>query len=501
MSQNQLIQRSSGVLLHPTSLPSMYGIGDLGPWAYRWIDFLRRSRQRWWQFLPLGPTGFADSPYQCFSAFAGNPYLISPEKMIEEGLLTQEEAAPPSFSSEYVEYGRAITFKMGLLSKAFEHFESGWARSLQPSFETFCHAQAEWLEDYALFMTLKEEHHMESWLSWEDKLIMRSSDRIQRERDRLSRGIRHQKFVQFLFFHQWASLRDYANQNGIRFIGDIPIFISSDSSDIWGFPEGFIVDETRKPKAVAGVPPDYFSATGQLWGNPLYEWKTHQKQHYVWWKKRLNAILDLVDLVRIDHFRGFEAYWEIPAGNPTAEIGRWVKGPGYDLFDHLLDDTDTLPIIAEDLGVITPEVDALREHYGFPGMRVLQFAFGGGVESRFLPHNYEDSNTVVYTGTHDNDTSRGFYEKASEYEKDFMRRYMACGGEDISWDMIRLAWSSIADLAITPLQDILSLDSNSRMNIPGVVGGNWVWRFLPEQLNEFITDRLGNLTELYGRYE
>ncbi|HPE69733.1 MAG TPA: 4-alpha-glucanotransferase [Thermotogota bacterium] len=499
MDTPSLIERSAGILLHPTSLPGPYGIGDLGPGAYAWVDFLKSANQKWWQFLPLGPTGYADSPYQCFSAFAGNPYLVSPELLHEEGLLSSEEAAPPTFPEDHVDYGPVIFYKVQLLTRAFERFESGNARQLREPFARFCEEHKDWLEDYALFMALKDAHNLASWLTWEEELVMRQPQALEKARNQYAQDIRRHRFFQFLFFHQWENLRSYAHENGVSLIGDMPIFISSDSADIWAFPQGFLVDEHRHPTFVAGVPPDYFSKTGQLWGNPLYDWEQHKKNGYSWWKKRLSATLKMVDLVRIDHFRGFEAHWEIPAGNPTAEHGRWVKGPGTDLFDNLLAGMDSLPIIAEDLGVITPEVDALRLRYNFPGMRVLQFAFGGGVESRFLPHNYEEQNTIVYTGTHDNDTSRGFYDKASEYEKDFMRRYMAVSGQDIAWDLIRLAHASVANLAVAPLQDVLSLGTEARMNLPGVVGGNWGWRFHSWQLDDFVTARLADLTQLYGR--
>ena len=493
------IERSSGILLHPTSLPGRYGMGDIGPEAFRWVDTLVEAKQHCWQILPLGPTGYGDSPYQNFSAFAGNPYLISPDLLIDEGLLTPEEANPPLFPNEKVDYGPVISFKVHLLKLAFKAFTNNHADHLIEPFKTFCERERYWLDDFALFMAIKDEHNGESWLNWEHDLRHRVPEALEKVSEALHNSIQNHKFSQFLFFKQWSELKQYANENGVSIIGDIPIFISSDSSDLWAYPEGFLVDEDRRPTHVAGVPPDYFSATGQLWGNPLYDWKAHKKDDYAWWKKRLKSTLELVDYVRIDHFRGFEAYWKIPAGSKTAESGVWEKGPENDLFEAIKKDFDHLPIIAEDLGVITPEVDALRESSGFPGMRVLQFAFGGGVESRFLPHNYE-SNTVVYTGTHDNDTSKGFYEKATEYEKDFMRRYMAIDGNDISWDLIRLAMMSVAALSIYPLQDVLSLGSDCRMNLPGVLGGNWEWRFKEGQIDAFTIARLGDLAEMYGRW-
>ena len=499
MSSENFIERSSGILLHPTSLPGKYGMGDIGPGAYKWVDTLVAAKQNCWQILPLGPTGYGDSPYQNFSAFAGNPYLISPDLMIEEGLLTEEEAQPPLFPEDKVDYGPVISFKVHLLKLAWKAFKNNKAEHLKEHFESFCERESYWLEDYALFMSIKDEHNGESWLNWEHDLRHRVPDAMEKASETLHNSIQNHKFSQFLFFKQWTELKGYANENGVSIIGDIPIFISSDSADLWSYPEGFLVDEDRRPTHVAGVPPDYFSATGQLWGNPLYDWEAHKKDDYAWWKNRLKSTLELVDYVRIDHFRGFEAYWKVPAGSETAENGVWEKGPENDLFDAIKKDFDRLPIIAEDLGVITAEVDALRENSAFPGMRVLQFAFGGGVESRFLPHNYE-TNTVVYTGTHDNDTSKGFYKKATEYERDFMRRYMGVDGSDISWDLIRLAMMSVADLSVYPLQDVLSLGSECRMNLPGVLGGNWEWRFKEDQIDPFTIARLADLTEIYGRW-
>ena len=413
--------------------------------------------------------------------------------------MTKEEAKPPEFPKARVDYGPVIKYKLKILKRAWKAFKSDKAKHLQDDFKIFCDQEAEWLDDYSLFMSLKSEYGEKSWLEWKDDAVrLRKNEAMQRARKRLTEEIRSHKFYQFLFFRQWDDLKSYANENGISIIGDIPIFISSDSADLWSYPEGFLVDEKNRPTHIAGVPPDYFSATGQLWGNPLYDWEQHRKTDYRWWKKRLEATLRLVDYVRIDHFRGFEAYWKVPAGSKTAEKGIWEKGPGKDIFDNLKRDMNELPIIAEDLGVITPEVDALREHCGFPGMKVLQFAFGGGVESRFLPHNYEH-NAVVYTGTHDNDTTKGFYEKATDYEQDFMRKYMAVDGSDISWDLIRLAMMSVGTLSVYPLQDILSLSSHARMNLPGALGGNWEWRLVKDQLSGFEIARLGELTEIYGR--
>jgi 4-alpha-glucanotransferase len=492
-------RRSAGLLLHPTSLPGPYGIGDLGPNAYHWVDALAYAKQTWWQILPLGPTGYGDSPYQCFSAFAGNPYLVSPDKLLEDGLIKPTDVAGLSFPTSRVDFGPVIQFKVKLLARAWENFKAGAAPQLRAEFEQFQHAQAGWLEDFALFMALKDAHGGDSWLKWEAPSRKREPRVLQKARADHADAIGLHKFRQFLFFRQWTALKRYANEKGVRLIGDVPIFVASDSADVWAHPELFQLDAECQPTVVAGVPPDYFSATGQLWGNPLYAWDVHKRTGYAWWIERMRAALAQVDLVRIDHFRGFEAYWEIPAGLPTAEVGRWVKGPGADLFEALRAALGNIPIIAEDLGVITPEVDALRLRFNLPGMRVLQFAFGGATEDRFLPHNYETRNTVVYTGTHDNDTTVGWYASITEEERDFVRRYLGRDGSDIAWDLIRLAWMSVADYAITPVQDILSLGSEARMNTPGTSAGNWSWRLTEAQLTRATLERLGDLTALYAR--
>jgi 4-alpha-glucanotransferase len=491
-------KRSAGILLHPTSLPGPYGIGDLGPAAYQWVDWLVRARQTYWQVLPLGPTGYGDSPYQCFSAFAGNPYLISPELLQRDDLLLGEDVAGSEFPADRVDYGPVIQFKVRLLSQAWERFKSGTAPHLRKPFEDFCRQETAWLDDYALFMALKDTHGGRSWVEWPPEEHQRQPAALERARTHLSDGMGLHKFRQFLFFRQWRELKQYANQHGVRLIGDAPIFVSSDSADVWSHPKLFLLDKENKPIYVAGVPPDYFSRTGQLWGNPLYDWDALKRTGYAWWVARLRVTLQQVDLIRLDHFRGFEAYWEIPAGNPTAEIGRWVKGPGADLFTTLRRELGSLPIIAEDLGVITPEVEALRDRFHLPGMRILQFAFGGAAENRFLPHNYEH-NTIVYTGTHDNDTTRGWYAMLSDHERHLVRRYLGRDGSDIAWDLLRLAWSSVADYALAPLQDVLNLGTEGRMNLPGSATDNWGWRYLAEQLHDDVMYRLRDLTEVYGR--
>lgn len=491
-------RRGSGLLLHPTSLPGPYGIGDLGPAAYTWVDTLAEAGQKWWQVLPLGPTGYGDSPYQCFSAFAGNPYLISPEALQQASLVAAGDLAGRRFPDHKVDFGSVIEYKVWLLGRAWEAFKRGAAPALRAPFDEFRAAEAAWLDDFALFMALKDVHGGMSWLTWEPALRRRQSAALKAARSVQADRIEHHRFRQFLFFQAWRALKRYANAKGVRLIGDIPIFVSSDSADVWAHPEIFQLDKHRQPVAVAGVPPDYFSATGQLWGNPLYDWDALRAGGYRWWVERFRATFEQVDLARLDHFRGFEAYWRIPAGKPTAEIGEWVKGPGADFLAAMQQALGDLPIIAEDLGVITPEVEALRDGFGLPGMKILQFAFGGATEDRFLPHTYKH-NCVVYTGTHDNDTTVGWYQAATETERDFVRRYVARDGTDIAWDLLRLAWASVADLAVTPVQDVLSLGSAARMNLPGRPDGNWSWRLRLGQLTPGLVARLADMTALYAR--
>jgi 4-alpha-glucanotransferase len=483
--------------LHPTSLPGPYGIGDLGPAAYQWVDALVRAKQKWWQVLPLGPTGYGDSPYQCFSACAGNPYLVSPEFLLRDGLLAQHEIGGVQFPTERVDFGPVIQFKLRILKQAWMNFQAGRAAQLRPEFDGFRQRCAGWLNDYAQFMALKDAHGGASWLEWPIELVRHDPDRLAKTRIDLSDGIARHQFLQFLFFRQWKALKEYANSKGIRLVGDAPIFVSSDSADVWANPDLFYLDERRRPTAVAGVPPDYFSATGQLWGNPLYNWEALARTGYAWWIARMRATLELVDVVRLDHFRGFEAYWEVPAGMPTAEKGRWVPGPRDALFEALRKQLGGLPLIAEDLGLITPEVEALRQRLRLPGMRVLQFSFSGP-DNPYLPHHY-DQNTIVYTGTHDNDTTLGWFRSAPESELTFLRRYAPWVEQNPPWEIIRLAWSSVADYAIAPLQDVLGLGTEARMNLPGRATGNWGWRFTAAQLEGGVLDRLADITELYSR--
>jgi 4-alpha-glucanotransferase len=489
--------RASGIILHPTSLPGPFGVGDLGPVAYRWLDWLADSGCTLWQVLPLGPTSYGDSPYQCFSAFAGNPYLISPELLLEQGLLTNENLLDmPAWDDRKVDYSRLYLWKPALLEKAFRRFfrDPG---PLNAEFETFCSENASWLDDYALFMSLKEVHGGSSWGGWPVNLRLREKSALLEACKTLSSYILRYSFFQFLFYKQWIALHNYAHQKGIRIIGDIPIFVAYDSSDVWANPDLFYLDDDRKPTVVAGVPPDYFSPTGQLWGNPLYRWDVHKAGGYAWWLERIRATLKSVDILRIDHFRGFSAYWEVPAGNPTAEIGRWVPGPGAGLFNAVQAELGSLPILAEDLGVITPDVVALRDKFSLPGMKILQFAFSGP-ENPFLPHSYPPT-CVVYTGTHDNDTSRGWYESAPELEKDFARRYLQVDGTHFTWDLICAAWSSVAVFALAPLQDFLELGSEGRMNYPSRLGGNWEWRTSAQALSEELVARIKELNWLYQR--
>jgi 4-alpha-glucanotransferase len=500
MNPTPFQSRAAGVLLHPTSLPGPYGIGDLGPAARAWVDALARAKQQWWQMLPLSPTGYADSPYQCLSTFAGNPNLISPDDLVADGLLRRRDAAGRSFEARRVDFGAVLPFKAGLLAKAWENFRRGAARRLRQEFERFRAEEKSWLREFALFMALKEAHGGRSWSEWEPELIGRKPAALKRAAAALRDAVLQHEFCQFLFFRQWRALKSCANARGVKLIGDIPIFVSGDSADVWSRPAEFQLDARRRPKVVAGVPPDYFSKTGQLWGNPHYDWKAMRRSGYAWWIARVRATLRLVDVVRVDHFRGFEAAWQVPGGAATAQHGRWVKGPGAELFDKLRAALGPLPIIAEDLGVITPAVDALRTRFNFPGMRILQFAFGGAAENRFLPHNHE-RNTIVYTGTHDNDTTRGWFTTATRKERALLRRYAGrpVDGRTVSWDVMRLAWSSVADLVIAPLQDVLNLGTEARMNFPGQSSGWWRWRFTERQLSGVALDRLGGMTETYGR--
>lgn len=502
--------RASGVLMHPTSFPGDYGIGDLGNGAHAFIDFLVSARQQYWQILPLGPTGYGDSPYQCFSAFAGNTNLISPDVLVGDGLLSAADLdSAPDFPADKVDFGRVISWKDSLLSLAYQNFRKTTSVSLRGSFETFTQQVAGWLEDYALFRAIKKTQGHKMWLEWDEPLRLRDEGNLGQAREELAEEILAQKFYQFIFFRQWTRLKSYANGKGIKIIGDIPIFISFDSADVWRNPSQFKLNEDGSPKVVAGVPPDYFSNTGQLWGNPIYAWDKMISDGFKWWIDRVKFNLKTVDILRVDHFRGFAASWEVPGGDKTAENGRWVNVPGKELFSTLRFALGNLPILAEDLGVITPDVEELRDGFGFPGMRILQFAFGGDAENLDLPHNYI-SNCAAYTGTHDNDTTVGWFNSqvgedstrdAAEIgqEHDFCLKYLDSDGAEIHWDLIRAVWASVANTAITPMQDLLGLGNEARMNLPASESGNWHWRCLNGSFSDELAKRLRTLTEIYGR--
>lgn len=499
-------QRASGVLLHPTSLPSPHGIGDLGQSAYQFVDFLERSGQTAWQVLPLGPTGYEHSPYTMnFSAFAGNPLLISLEQLVAEGLIQPEELTPlPDSHPDRVDFERVIAHKYQFLQLAFERFQTSLTGEQKTNFDRFCQEQAWWLDDFVLFMALLAVNDGKSWNHWEPAIARREPAALNAQMVALHDRIQFQRFLQFKFFQQWSNLRAYANQKQIKIIGDVSIYVCHNSADVWANPDLFKLDpQTLEPAYIAGVPPDYFSATGQLWGNPVYAWERSQATNFDWWIKRFKATLQYVDIVRVDHFRGFEAYWQVPAGETTAINGEWIKAPGEEFFTTLGQSLGSLPILAEDLGIITPEVEALRDRFEFPGMRILMFAFSEDPSSIHLPHHYI-KNSVVYSGTHDNDTAIGWWATASAAEKQFLAQYLGYRQADdipeIHWTLIRTALASVANLAIIPLQDILGLDGRGRMNDPSQYAGNWRWRYQDANLlTEALSQRLLRLTKLYSR--
>ena len=494
-------ERLSGILVHPVSFPSPYGIGDLGPGAYEFIDYLKGSGQHLWQVLPIGPTGFGDSPYQGPSAFAGQTLLISPQKLVEMNLLTWEDLNDaPQSDPHRIDYGPAIEFKNKVLRRAYASFRENPDGALKKKFDAFCTAQGYWLEDYSLFMALKDEAEGRCWLDWDEDLRSLTAAVRKKKEQELADEIRYYRFIQFLFEIQWDALRDYAHEADIKIIGDIPIFVAIDSCDVWANKKFFQLDSKGFPTAVAGVPPDYFSATGQLWGNPLYDWDAMEKDNYSWWTARVRRQLELTDILRIDHFRGFESYWSIPADEETAINGKWIPGPGPKLFNSLKKQLgDDLPIIAEDLGIITPEVEALRDKFGFPGMKVLQFGFENMQDEIYIPHFYETTNCICYTGTHDNDTTMGWYENLPEEAKDRIRRYGNTSGQSVSLDFIRFAFASVARYAIFPIQDLLVMGSDARMNRPGVAASNWSFRYTSDQLTDWHRDWLLETTKLFGR--
>ncbi|MCG6861488.1 MAG: 4-alpha-glucanotransferase [Chromatiaceae bacterium] len=497
------MDRTSGILLHATSLPGPFGIGDLGPAACRFVDFLEEAGQGLWQMLPIGPTGFGDSPYQCLSAFAGNPLLISPESLAAEGWLEEADLRAPGFPADCVDFDLVKQWKSALFRKAFLRFTRSAPASCRAEYAAFRSRHGHWLDDYALFASLKDEHHDRPWTQWGRDFSLREPGCLDSWASTHARELDFYRFIQFVFFRQWQALREYANGHHVCLIGDVPIFVAHDSSEVWQHPEWFQLDDGGHPTVVAGVPPDYFSATGQRWGNPLYDWDRLAADGYAFWLERLRGVFELVDLVRIDHFRGFAGYWEIPAEEQTAVNGRWVPGPGRDLFGVLRDVLgDDLPLIAEDLGVITEDVKELRDSLGFPGMAILQFAFepadeGFGV-SDYLPHNHR-RNLVVYTGTHDNNTVLGWWQQKPEAVRAQVRAYLNTSASEINRDFIRCALASVARYAIFPIQDILGLGAEACMNRPGKAEGNWSWRFTQEDLNSGIASDLKGMTELYGR--
>ncbi len=502
--------RASGVLLHPTSLSGDFGIGDLGGSAFDFVDFLVETSQRYWQILPLGPTGYADSPYQCFSAFAGNPLMISPEKMIEDGLITKEDLeGKPEFLSHKVDFGSVYDWKNQLLRATYAGFHHITSVDLRGKFETFCQENESWLDDYALYRAIKNQQMLRPWYDWPVELKLRDVAALQIAAEEMFDEIQAEKFYQFLFFRQWFLVKKYANHKGVKIIGDIPIFVALDSADVWCNQDKFKLNKDGSAKVVAGVPPDYFSETGQLWGNPIYDWEAMRRDDFRWWIARVLSTLQMVDIVRVDHFRGFAASWEVPGSDKTAENGRWVDVPGKELFVTLKRSLGELAVIAEDLGVITPDVEELRDGFGFPGMRILQFAFGGDAKNLDLPHNYIN-NCVAYTGTHDNDTTVGWFNSEAgagstrdaieiARERDYCLKYLASDGAEIHWDFVRAVWASVADTAIVPMADLLGIGTEGRMNLPASASGNWHWRMTKDSISDEIAKRLKELTEIYGR--
>ncbi|MDP8921653.1 MAG: 4-alpha-glucanotransferase [Chloroflexota bacterium] len=499
-------ERAAGILLHPTSLPGPHGVGDLGTAAYRFVDFLTAGRQTLWQIMPLGPVGLGNSPYASSSAFAGSPLLIALEELARCGWLDEDDLRGPDFPPNRVDYEGAGQFKREKLGVAFERFRERASDDARAALAEFRERERGWLDDYVLFAALKERRDG-AWWEWPAELALREPAALDRARRDLSDSVAFQEFVQWVFWSQWGRLRRYANERDIRIVGDIPIFVAQDSADVWAHRSNFHLDEQGQPTVVAGVPPDYFSPTGQRWGNPLYEWDRLAETGYAWWIDRFRATLELVDLIRIDHFRGFQAYWAVPAEEETALNGRWMPGPGQKFFAAVRHALGELPIVVEDLGDITPDVIRLREALGFPGMKVLQFAFGEEAqrevptgENPYLPHNYEE-NCVVYSGTHDNDTTVGWYASRDEPERHAVRRYLGRNGDDIAWDFIRLALSSVARYAIVPLQDVLGLGSEARMNVPGQPADNWTWRYREDQIARWHPEALADMTATYGRWQ
>lgn len=493
--------RSAGVLLHPTSLPGKYGIGELGSEAINFIDFLSNSGQKLWQIFPLGPTGYGDSPYQSFSTFAGNPYLISFEKLLDEGLLSKIELSNMPISDPHkIDFGSIYVNKLKLLRIAYENMKT-MGNSIQNECFDFCEKNKDWLDDYSLFMAVKNFHNGIVWKDWEKDIAFREIGAIEKWTEKLSDEIGFHKFMQYKFVTQWNVVKEYANEKGIQIIGDLPIFVAYDSSDVWANSSLFSVDTKGNLETVAGVPPDYFSKTGQLWGNPLYRWEIMEKDNFLWWQKRLQKMYELVDIVRIDHFRGLEAYWEIPGDAKTAIDGKWVKAPGKKLLKVLKNVFGDVKILAEDLGVITSEVEDLRDSFNLPGMKILQFAFGVDGDKKFLPHNHI-KNCCVYTGSHDNDTTKGFFENEKDSESgiyEWTQQYLNYYGDDICSALVLEAYKSVANIVVIPMQDLLNLGTEARMNFPSRLGGNWMWRFSWDQVPSELSTKYKNLTTLFDR--
>ncbi|MEX0719771.1 MAG: 4-alpha-glucanotransferase [Balneolaceae bacterium] len=491
--------RSCGSLVHPTSFPGKYGMGDFGFEARTFIDFLERTQQTIWQILPLTPTGYGNSPYASYSAFAGNVYLISPDILEQKGLLTSAETSSIELPSGIsADYEQSFENKNKLYQKACNRFYERLESDEEGNFETFKEANKHWLNDYVLFMACSLHYNKQPWNTWDKDIAQRKPEALKKYRDKFSKEIKFQCWLQFEFYNQWMNLKEYANERGVRVIGDIPIFVDHNSADVWANPKYFEVDKSGNRLLVSGVPPDYFSKTGQLWGNPLYKWDELEKDGFSWWIDRFKQMFITCDAIRVDHFRGFDAYWEVDASEKTAEKGRWVEGPGEKLFDAILKECGELPIIAEDLGFVTEGVEKLRDNYNFPGMKIIQFAFDSGSTNSFLPHNYTQ-NSVVYTGTHDNDTVIGWYNTTSAEEQHKARIYCRSDGEAMNWEFIRLGMLSVSDQAIFPLQDFMELGSSHRMNIPGTSSGNWLWRYTKEMLAGVYEERINHLITLSNR--
>ncbi len=500
-------ERLAGVLMHPTSLPGPYGIGDFGPEAYKFADFLANASAGLWQILPMGPTGYGNSPYSARSTFAGNILLISMDVLMESGYLERDELADmPDFRERRIDFRAVETWKVPLLFKAAKRFRDSADDRERRNYEKFCREQAFWLEDYAVFASAVDEIGDSRWFShWDRELGFRDPEALQLWQTTHSREIELRKVLQYFFFTQWLAIKSYANARGVELVGDIPIFVAADSADAWVNLHLFKTDTSGRFSVQSGVPPDFFSATGQLWGTPLYNWEEHEEELMQWWLHRIRHALRMTDIIRIDHFRGLESYWEVAADDVTAIDGRWVKAPGDTLFSRMQDELGEVPVIAEDLGVMTPEVAALRDNFALPGMKILQFAFdriGPGEldpANDFLPHNYS-RNCVAYTGTHDNDTTLGWFEALDDADRDVVRRYLARPDDDMVWSMIRAVMASVARYAVFPMQDLLSLGTDCRMNKPATVGDeNWSWRMLPGENGAFVDARFREMVRLYGR--